>query len=77
MNGTMNRMMNGTMKEMMNVRTPIMTSTAATNSTSAPCEAAQPALISETCHASSFSLAAFAGSVLLCLGILVYAILTA
>ncbi len=70
MNGTMNR----TMKEMM---TPMMVSNVNTiAANSASCEAVEPALVAENCKTSGFSLAAFAGSVLLCLGIIVYALLT-
>lgn len=70
MNGTMNR----TMKEMM---TPVMQSAVNTVSTkSVACEAIEAGIVSENCKGSGFSLAAFAGSVLLCLGIIVYALLT-
>ena len=70
MNGTMNR----TMKEMMN---PMMNSTMASTASVATCEMAEPALVSENCKVSNFSLVAFAGSVLLCVGIIVHALLTA
>ena len=70
MNGTMNR----TMKEMM---TPVMQSAVSTVSTkSVACEAIEAGIVAENCKGSGFSLAAFAGSVLLCLGIIVYALLT-
>ena len=70
MNGTMNR----TMKEMM---TPVMQSAVSTASAKPiACEAIEAGIVSEDCKASGFSLAAFAGSVLLCLGIIVYALLT-
>ena len=66
--------MNRTMKEMM---TPVMQSTVNTISTkTVSCEAIEPALVSENCKSSAFSLAAFAGSVLLCVGIIVYALLS-
>ena len=70
MNGAMNR----TMKEMM---TPVMQSAAnGVSMKSITCEAIEAGLLSENCKGSGFSLAALAGSVLLCLGIIVYAILT-
>ena len=70
MNGTMNR----SMQEMM---TPIMHSTHGTVSAKkSSCEMGEPALVAENCKASGFSLAAYAGSVLLCVGIIVYALLT-
>jgi|GEM_PF-3907828 len=70
MNGTMNR----TMKEMMN---PMMNPTMANTASVASCEAAEPALVSENCKVSNFSLVTFASSLLLCVGIIVYALLTA
>ena len=73
MNRMMNGMngMNGMMRETMS---PVMNSTVAHT---ASCDAAEPALVSENCKVSSFSLAAFAGTLLLCVGIVVYALLTA
>ncbi|MBO5939407.1 MAG: hypothetical protein J6Q82_07960 [Clostridia bacterium] len=70
MNGTMNQTMKGMV-------TPMMQSKVNTISTNAAaCEAIEPALVAENCKASAFSLATFAGSVLLCLGIIAYALLT-
>ena len=71
MNGTMNQ----TMKEMM---TPMMQSAMNKIQVKAiPCEAVEAGVISEECRGAGFSLAAFAGSVLLCLGIIVYALIGA
>ena len=74
MNGTMNKMMRGTMKEMMN---PMMSPAVANTASLASCEAEESALVSENCKVSNFSLAAFASGMLLCVGIIVYALLTA
>jgi hypothetical protein len=40
------------------------------------CEQSEEKLISENCNASGFSLAAMAGGILFCLGIILYALLT-
>ena len=70
MNGTMNR----SMQEMMN---PIMHSAQGTISAKkSSFEMGESPLVAENCKTSGFSLAAFAGSVLLCVGIIVYALLT-
>ena len=70
MNGTMNR----NMKDMMST---MMTSTAtAMKVQTTTCESGEPALVAENCNVSNFSLAAFAGSILLTLGIIAYALLT-
>lgn len=39
-------------------------------------EKKEEALVAENCNASGFSLAAMAGGILMCVGILVYALLT-
>ena len=39
-------------------------------------ESAEEKLVSETCHTSAFSLAAMAGGILMCVGIVVYALIT-
>lgn len=67
----MNRTMRGMMRETMS---PRMNSAVAHT---VSCEAAESALVSENCKVSNFSLAAFASAVLLCVGIVVYALLTA
>ena len=69
--------MNGMMKEMM---TPMMHSTMNTapqQKSNLSCETADAEIVSEKCRGSAFSLATFAGSILLCVGIIVYALLTA
>ena len=73
MNGTMNRNINRNMQEMMSM---MNASTNTVTAQSSACEAGEPALVAENCHVSNFSLAAFAASVLLTLGIIVYALLT-
>lgn len=71
MNGTMNQTMNGMMRESMS---PVMNAKMVRTDS---CEVEQGALVSENCKVSSFSLIAFAGTLLLCVGIVVYALLTA
>ncbi len=39
-------------------------------------EKEEDALVSENCNASGFSLAAMAGGILMCIGIVIYALLT-
>ena len=63
----MNRMMGDAMNTMMN----------STMMNTASFEAGEGALVSENCKVSNFSLVAFAGGILLCAGIIVYALLTA
>ncbi len=69
----MNKNINRNMQEMMSM---INASTNTVTAKNSVCEAGEPALVAENCNVSGFSLAAVAGSVLLTLGIIAYALLT-
>ena len=69
MNGTMNRTMKETMKETMNCSLKASMRPVSYEG--------DEAVVSENCNFSAYSMAAVAGGILLCIGIVLYALLTA